>query len=62
MKTFTLGLLALAALLAAPAHAQTSGGDSLRQQLSAVFAGLDKSQVPTGYLAEAGIRLLELRH
>ncbi len=59
---YFLALLALG-LLAAPAaaQAQLSGGDSLRQQLATLFAPLDKSQVPTGYLYEAGIRLLEPR-
>ena len=47
-------LLLLAALLSAPlaSRAQLSGADSLRQRLNALFAPLDKSQVPTAYLQE----------
>ena len=42
------------------AHAQTP--DSLSQKLTSIFAPLDKSQVPTGYLYEAGVRFLEPRY
>ena len=62
MKPVYLFLLLAGALLAtAPARAQTSGSDSLRAKLALVFAPLDKSQVPTGYLFEAGPRLLDVR-
>ncbi|RZK98099.1 MAG: hypothetical protein EOO62_26985, partial [Hymenobacter sp.] len=49
-------------LLSAPlvSQAQLSGADSLRQRLNTIFAHLDKSQVPTGYLEEYGVRLLPL--
>lgn len=58
-----LYLLLVSALLSAPltSHAQLSGSDSLRQRLNAIFAPLDKSQVPTRYLQEYGVRLLSLR-
>lgn len=50
--TYLLGWL----LLASPALAQTT--DPVRQKLDAVFANVDKSQVPTGYLYEAAVRFL----
>ena len=54
-----LYLLLLSALLSAPfaSQAQMSGSDSLRLQLNTIFAPLDKSQVPTAYLEEYGVRL-----
>ncbi|WP_151089370.1 hypothetical protein [Hymenobacter baengnokdamensis] len=42
-------------LLATPALAQTP--DPVRLKLDAVFANLDKSQVPTGRLLEAAVPL-----
>jgi hypothetical protein len=54
-------LFLLSALLPSRSHAQLSGADSLRQRLNTIFAPLDKSQVPTAYLAEYGVRLLPLR-
>lgn len=59
MKNCYLFLLLLLGLTA-PAHAQLSGSDSLQAKLTAIFANVDKSQVPTGYLYEAGVRLLDL--
>ncbi|RZK28859.1 MAG: hypothetical protein EOO63_10320 [Hymenobacter sp.] len=55
-------LLLFAALFSAPlvSQAQLSGADSLRLRLNAIFQPLDKSQVPTGYLEEYGVRLLPL--
>ncbi|GAA4356306.1 hypothetical protein GCM10023185_19990 [Hymenobacter saemangeumensis] len=51
--------LCLALLCAAgSAGAQTlTGADSLRQQLAYIFAPLDKSQVPTGCLANYAVPL-----
>lgn len=62
MKKFYL-FLVLACGLLNPARAQEplSGSDSLSRKLTAIFANVDKSQVPTGYLYEAGVRLLEPR-
>ena len=45
-------------MVKASAQAQ-NGVDSLRTRIAQVYAPLDKSQVPTGYLYEAGVRLLE---
>ena len=59
--SFFLVLLCLA-LRPGAASAQVVGPDSLSRQLARVFAPLDKSQVPTGYLYEAGIRFLEPRY
>lgn len=53
---FTLLLGAL--LLARPAYAQIT--DPVRQKLDAIFANLDKSQVPTGRLAEFAVPLMAL--
>ncbi|MGI4870137.1 MAG: hypothetical protein ACRYFX_03045 [Janthinobacterium lividum] len=63
MRHFSL-LLLLSALLAAPlaSQAQLSGSDSLRQRLNFLFAPLNKSQVPTAYLEEYGVRLLPLHN
>ena len=55
-------LLAGGLLCPAPARAQMSGSDSLQAKLSSIFAPLDKSQIPTGYLYEAGVRVLDMRH
>lgn len=53
MRHFYAFLFLLSALLLpGRSHAQLSGSDSLRQRLNTLFAPLDKSQVPTGYLAE----------
>ncbi len=51
MKHFYLILTAL--LLAFSTQAQTT--DPARQKLDLIFANLDKSQVPTGRLAEAAL-------
>lgn len=61
MKQFSFLLLLLLAgwLLPARVIAQPTGTDSLSQKLTSIFANVDKSQVPTGYLYEAGIRFLE---
>jgi len=51
-------------LLTLPAYAQQQSAnplDSLRQQLNYVFAHVDKSQVPTQYLEDFGVRLLPFR-
>ena len=54
-------LLLLTCCCAGPALAQTpTGADSLRTALDAVFTHLDKSQVPTGYLAEYAVPLTRL--
>lgn len=58
-QLYVLLALCWASLLARPAQAQAP--DSLSQKLSSIFAHVDKSQVPTGYLYEAGVRLLEPR-
>lgn len=47
-------------LLARTAAAQTT--DPVRQKLDAIFANLDKSQVPTGRLAEAAVPLAALQN
>ena len=39
-----------------------AGADSLTQKRYAVFGRPDISQVPTGYLVEAGIPFLNVRH
>ena len=57
MKSFFTLLLAIL-LLAGPALAQTS--DPVRTKLDLIFANLDASQVPTGYLAEYATPLLPL--
>jgi len=59
MKQTVTCLLALL-WLALPALAQTA--DPLRQKLTQVFAPLDKSQVPTGRLAEYATPLIGLHH
>jgi hypothetical protein len=61
-KCYLLACVAACCWGAAPARAQSPGADSLTQKLSAIFAHVDKSQVPTGYLEEAGVRLVPLRH
>ncbi len=55
---FTLLLGAL--LLAHSAYAQTT--DPVRQKLDQIFANLNKSQVPTGRLAEAAVPLAPLQN
>ncbi|MDQ2770916.1 MAG: hypothetical protein M3Y54_10505 [Bacteroidota bacterium] len=57
MKHF-FALLLAALLLAGPALAQTT--DPVRTKLDLIFANLDKSQVPTGRLAEAAVPLAPL--
>lgn len=42
-------------------HSQAQSLDSAAQKLASIFANVDKSQVPTGYLYEAGLRFLEPR-
>ncbi len=62
-KLYFVLLLAACGLLGArPARAQEplSGSDSLRRKLTSIFANVDKSQVFTGYLAEATPRLISL--
>jgi hypothetical protein len=54
MKHILLFLLLLLAGLRA-AQAQPTGSDSLSRKLTAVFAHLDKSQVPTGYLYDRAL-------
>jgi hypothetical protein len=61
MKNLYRYLLLLLGLVTTPARAQLSGSDSLQAKLSSIFANIDKSQVPTGYLYEAVVRLLEPR-
>lgn len=41
---------------------QAQSLDSAAQKLASLFANVDKSQVPTGYLSEADLRFLELRN
>ncbi len=53
-KIYLLFLLACGLLRAVPAQAQLSGSDSLRLKLTAIFANVDKSQVPTGDRCQAG--------
>ena len=57
--TYCLALL-MAALLACPAQAQTPPLPTPRQALDTHFANLDKTQVPTGFLAEYGVPLAPL--
>lgn len=61
LSLFSLLLLLAFGLRPLGAHAQASGTDSLSQKLTSVFANVDKSQVPTGYLYEAGVRFIEPR-
>ncbi len=70
MKHFFLFLIMACAVGLRPAAAQfrglvpqavPTGPDSLSQKLASVFANVDKSQVPTGYLYEAGVRFVEPR-
>lgn len=62
MKHFSvfLFLVLLGGLRPTLTRAQTP--DSLSQKLTSIFANVDKSQVPTGYLYEAGVRFLEPRY
>ena len=64
MKHLSLFCLLLLAVWLRPlaARAQPNGPDSLSQKLTSIFAHIDKTQVPTGYLYEAGIRFLEPRY
>ncbi len=59
-----VSLLLLLALLSGlrPTLTRAQTPDSLGQKLSSIFANIDKSQVPTGYLYEAGVRFLEPRY
>jgi hypothetical protein len=59
MKRLLIGLAFFSFLSQAIAQSST-GVDSLRQQINNVFANLDKSQVPTGYLAGYGVPLVSL--
>ncbi|WP_161787188.1 hypothetical protein [Hymenobacter sp. IS2118] len=51
-KIYFLLLIACGLFGATPVQAQLSGSDSLRLKLTSIFANIDKSQVPTGYLSE----------
>jgi hypothetical protein len=62
MKNLYFLLLLLGGLYAHPCQAQTQSIDSVAQKLSSVFANVDKSQVPTQYLYEAGLRFLDLNN
>lgn len=59
-KLYLLFLIACALLAPVPVRAQMSGSDSLQAKLVSIFSPLDKSQIPTGYLAEAGVRLFNM--
>ncbi len=52
--------LFLLATLLLPLSLRAQTSDPLRQKLDLVFANLDKTQVPTGYLAEYATPLLPL--
>ncbi len=58
MKHFSLFLLVLLACGLLPLGSRAQAPDSLSQKLRSIFANIDKSQVPTGYLYEAGVRFL----
>lgn len=60
MKQLVL-LLALLTACLRPAATHAQAPDSLSQKLTSIFAHLDKSQVPTGRLYEAGVRFLDAR-
>ena len=60
MKYLLLFSLLLSGLCPTLTRAQTP--DSLSQKLTSIFANIDKRQVPTGYLYEAGVRFLEPRY
>ncbi len=51
-----LSLLVL--IVSLQTHAQT--GDSLRDKLNSIFLNIDKTQIPTGYLAEYGAEFTPL--
>ncbi|WP_201977505.1 T9SS type A sorting domain-containing protein [Hymenobacter rubidus] len=59
LRFFLAVLLSIAGL--SRVWAQTAPPDAARQQLDQIFAPLDKTQVPSGYLDEYGERLLGLR-
>lgn len=59
MKTILLLLLVCCCVESTLAQTP-NGADSLRTELDRVFIHLDKSQVPTGYLAEYAVPLLPL--
>lgn len=59
-KLYLLFFVACTFFGAVPARAQLSGSDSLQLKLTSIFAHVDKSQIPTGYLYEAGVRLLNM--
>jgi hypothetical protein len=59
-KLYLLFLIACALLAAVPVRAQMNGSDSLQAKLTSIFSPLDKSQIPTGYLSEAGVRLFNM--
>ncbi len=50
MKHFSLFLLVLLACGLLPLGSRAQAPDSLSQKLRSIFANIDKSQVPTGYL------------
>lgn len=62
MKHFSLFLFLVLGAWLRPASARAQSPDSLSQKLASIFANLDKRQVPTGYLYEAGVRFLEPRY
>lgn len=55
-----LRFLIVSYLMLSYAFVQAQTTDSLRLRLNAIFQGIDKSQVPTGYLAEYGIPFVNL--
>jgi len=62
MKQLYYVLLLLLGLALRPTGAQAQTTDSLSQKLTSIFANIDKSQVPTRYLYEAGVRFLPLSY
>lgn len=62
MKHISLCLLVLLAWGLRPTRTQAQTTDSLGQKLASIFANIDKSQVPTGRLYEAGVRFIEPRY
>lgn len=56
MKQLYYVFLLLLGLALRPTGAQAQTTDSLSQKLTSIFANVDKSQVPTRYLYEAGVR------
>ena len=58
MKQLYYILLLLQDLALRPTGAQAQTTDALSQKLTSIFANVDKSQVPTRYFYEAGVRFL----